>query len=306
MASPDPAQQYPDRVDHDGDEWYVRARADVPHRGTVRVDGVDVRFRFWGSGSPQHAPLVFVHGGAAHSGWWDHIGPLLAGGRRVAALDLSGNGDSGLREAYTLRSWAEEITAVASEVAPGARPVLIAHSMAGEAALYVASVFASRIAGLILVDPLPHDVTSAETHARTAGKFGMQKVHPTREAAVSRFRVMPEQRTLDYVFSHIAEHSVREVEGGWKWKHDPKIYAVTSGGAWDPAATSCPIAVIHPEYGLSDQSGGQVFGSRAVHIAQSIVIAGAAHHIMLDEPLALVACLRTLLSGPPWSDLKGG
>ena len=45
---------------------------------------------------------MLVHGGAAHSRWWDHIGPLLADGRLVVAIDLSGHGDSARRESYSL------------------------------------------------------------------------------------------------------------------------------------------------------------------------------------------------------------
>jgi pimeloyl-ACP methyl ester carboxylesterase len=216
---------------------------------------------------------------------------------------MSGHGDSGRRAEYTLHTWAQEIIAVSEASAPGSSPLIIAHSMGGASALYAAAVFPSRVAGLILVDPLPHDVTSAETHARTTGKFGLQKVHPTQSAAVQRFKVLPEQRTLDYVFAHIAEHSVRPVEGGWTWKHDPLIYLVEPGSSWDPLDAVCPIALVHPELGLSDKTGAAVFGS-AVAARQSVVIPGAAHHVIMDEPLALVTCLRTLLSSPPWSDDK--
>ena len=59
--------------------------------------------------------IVLVHGGAAHSRWWDHIGPLLAADRRVVAIDLSGHGDSGRRESYSFDAWAGEMLAVAAD-----------------------------------------------------------------------------------------------------------------------------------------------------------------------------------------------
>ena len=304
MSSANQVENAADPEDRGAAEWYLQARSDAPRFSTVVVNQADIRYRFWGEAAPDRPNLVLVHGGAAQSAWWDHIGPLLANDRRVAALDLSGHGDSQRRAGYDLRTWAEEIMAVSDATAPGSRPTLVAHSMGGAPALCAASAFASRISGLILIDPLPHDVTSAETHARTSAKFGRQKVHPTRSAAVQRFRIVPEQRTLDYVFAHIADNSVQEVDGGWMWKHDPLIYRVERGGGWDPSDAVCPIAVIHPEHGLSDKTGTAVFGDK-VNASQSVVIPGAAHHVMMDEPLALVTCLRTLLSGPAWSGPHG-
>lgn len=199
---------------HASPDWFATVVANRPNLGEVTVAGTHIGYRYWGESTPTHHDLVLVHGGAAHGAWWDHIGPLLAGERRVTALDLSGHGDSGRRSAYDLQTWAEEIMTVSEATSPGRRPVLVAHSMGGASALHAASVFGSCVAGLVMIDPLPHDVTSAETHARVIGKFGRQKVHPTREQAVQRFRVVPEQGTLQPVFAHIAEHSVREVEGG--------------------------------------------------------------------------------------------
>ena len=42
--------------------------------------------------------LLLVHGNAAHAYWWSFIAPLLARDYNVAAMDLSGMGDSGWRE----------------------------------------------------------------------------------------------------------------------------------------------------------------------------------------------------------------
>lgn len=282
-------------------DWLARAVADEPTLGEVTVAGARIAYRHWGRSTPSRPDLVLVHGAAAQGAWWDHIGPMLAGERRVTALDLSGHGDSDHRPAYDMQTWAEEIMAVSEATSPPGRPVLVAaHSMGGASALHAASVFSARLAGLVLIDPLPHDVTSAETHARTQGKFGRQKVHPTNADAVRRFRVVPEQPTLDAVLAHIADRSVREVRGGWMWKHDPGIYLVEPGGPADRADVECPVALVHPEHGLSDQTSAMVFGA-PLSARQSVVIPAAEHHVMMDEPLALVACLRTLLSDPAWS-----
>ena len=44
--------------------------------------------------------LLFIHGMNAHSHWWDFIAPQFAGEYRVAAMDLTGMGDSDFRYEY--------------------------------------------------------------------------------------------------------------------------------------------------------------------------------------------------------------
>ena len=86
-----------------------------PTEHIVGSGGADIHYLAWG---PEGAPgLVFVHGGAAHAHWWSFLVPLLADDHRVAALDLSGHGDSGRRDEYTLDAWCDEVLAVANDAA---------------------------------------------------------------------------------------------------------------------------------------------------------------------------------------------
>ena len=92
MRTPGADQQVPD--------WFARAIAQAPEHRDVVVAGARVAYRAWG---PAGAPgVVLVHGGAAHSGWWDHVAPLLTG-HRVVALDLTGHGDSDRRAVESTR-----------------------------------------------------------------------------------------------------------------------------------------------------------------------------------------------------------
>ena len=86
--------------------WFTAALGTAAEEGATEVAGASIVYRAWGQ--PGQGGMVLVHGGAAHARWWDHIAPLLlAGGHRVAALDLSGHGDSGRRDSYSLDAWAE-------------------------------------------------------------------------------------------------------------------------------------------------------------------------------------------------------
>jgi pimeloyl-ACP methyl ester carboxylesterase len=85
--------------------------------------------RAWGART--HPPLVLVHGGGAHSGWWDHIGPFFASTHRVIAPDLSGHGDSGTRSKYQYHVWAEEVVAAANAAGAQGHSTILGHSMGG-------------------------------------------------------------------------------------------------------------------------------------------------------------------------------
>ena len=112
---------------NDAPAWYRKAM-DVPYEDhMVNVEGVDIHYLTWGeAGRPG---LVFVHGGAAHAHWWTHVASQFAQIYRVAALDLSGHGDSGRRESYSLNQWCDEVAAVAADAKMEGPPIVIGHSM---------------------------------------------------------------------------------------------------------------------------------------------------------------------------------
>ena len=58
--------------------WFSAALDAAVQEGTTVVDGASIAYRAWGD--PDGRSIVLVHGGAAHSRWWDHIAPLLTNG----------------------------------------------------------------------------------------------------------------------------------------------------------------------------------------------------------------------------------
>src|SRR5947209_7582249 len=118
-------------------KWFEIALATAVECGEVIVAGVPISYRGWGERGSNG--LLLVHGGAAHARWWDHIAPLLASGRRVVAIDLSGHGDSGRRPAYSLDVWTDELMAVVEDAGIAGPPIVIGHSMGGFVTLRAAS-----------------------------------------------------------------------------------------------------------------------------------------------------------------------
>jgi pimeloyl-ACP methyl ester carboxylesterase len=276
--------------------WFERALAHRPEQRAVTVDGIDISYLAWGRvGAPG---LVFVHGGAAHAHWWSFLVPLLAGSYRVAAMDLSGHGDSGRRDEYLLGSWAAEIMAVADDLGATGTPVVVGHSMGGFVAIGTAATYGTELAGIVILDS-PVSAPDPETEAARQGRiFGPLKVYPDPEAALARFRTVPEQEHyLDYAMDHVGRHSIREVEGGWSWKYDPDIFVPPRSEPRELLErVRCRVALFRAEHGLVTPEIGQYMYERLGRVAPVVEIPEAGHHLMLDQPLLLLTALRTLLA----------
>ncbi len=276
--------------------WFERALSDTPETRRVRCNGCDINYLAWGrAGAPG---LVFIHGGAAHAHWWSFLVPLLADQYRVVAMDLSGHGDSGRREAYELSDWADEVLAVADDDLMAAQPVVVGHSMGGFVSIGTAARHGERLRGIVILDS-PVTAPDPEMEAARQGKiFGPLRVYPDVETALTRFRTVPEQdHYLPYVMDHVGRHSLRAVEGGVSWKYDPNIFV--PGRAESRSLlpqVSCRVALFRSEHGLVTPEIGAYMYDLLGRIAPVVEIPEAGHHLMLDQPLLLLTALRTLLA----------
>jgi pimeloyl-ACP methyl ester carboxylesterase len=274
--------------------WFTAALAAPVQTGTVRVDGTDIAYRAFGDNLT--SGLVLVHGGAAHARWWDHIAPLLAADRRVVAVDLSGHGDSGRRDRYSLDGWAREVVAVAEAAGIVGPPVIAGHSMGGFVALRAAGMYGTQLEGIVVIDSPVREFTPEDQAARQGRAFGPLRVYPTRAAAIARFRPMPDQPTLPYVREHVAATSVRAVDGGWSWKFDPAVFGRAQGTPTLLRQLDCRVALFHAENGIVPPQTTELMYDSLGQLAPVIEIPAAGHHVMLDQPIALVTGIRTLLA----------
>jgi pimeloyl-ACP methyl ester carboxylesterase len=273
--------------------WFTAAVAVQPEQHTATVDGIPIAYRAWGE--PAARGIVLVHGGAAHSRWWDHIAPLLTNGWRVIAPDLSGHGDSGRRPRYSLDIWSRELLGVVTD-AGITSPVVIGHSMGGFVTLRMATLFGSRIAGAVAIDSPVRDIAPEDAAARQRRAFGPLRVYPTRAEAMARFRPIPDQPVLRYIAEYVAAASIRPVEGGWTWKFDPRIFVRDEFTPTLLTRLGCRVALFRAEHGIVSEQLGEVMYDRLGRVAPLVEIPVAGHHIMLDQPIALVSALRTLLA----------
>ena len=134
--------------------WFSRA-LDAPFADrTVEVGGVAIHYLYWaGDDAAQEKPgLVFVHGNGAHAHWWTFLAPFFLTEYRVAAIDLSGAGDSGYRDHYSPERFAEEVISVAADAGFADDTIVVGHSFGGFITLKTGLLYRERLEGIVLVD----------------------------------------------------------------------------------------------------------------------------------------------------------
>jgi pimeloyl-ACP methyl ester carboxylesterase len=277
--------------------WFREATQAKHETGSVTVDGCPIHYLQWGE--PGKPALVLVHGGAAHAHWWSFIAPQLAREHQVLALDLSGHGDSGRREAYPRETWAKEVMAVAEQAGVTRPPILVGHSMGGFVCMSAASLYGDRLAGAVILDsPVRRPDPEAEEGARGRA-FRNPKTYATEEEALRHYRLVPEQPCENrFIVDYIARYSLRRTEAGWSWKFDPEIFRRVAPRAIHEILPTvrCRVALFRAEYGLVTPDIGEYMYELLDRNAPVVEIPQAHHHLMLDQPLALIAALRAILA----------
>ena len=296
-------------------QWFSDAIGVPYEEHWIEVDGCSIHYQYWGNRdvrlSGMDKPgILFVHGNGAHSHWWDFVVPSFMDDYRVAAVDLSGMGDSDHRDQYSAQLFAEEVMCVAADAGFNNNTVLIGHSFGGSIARLAASIHGSMVQGLVLVDS-----ALGPARGRVRAPPGMtqrasgQRERPARSyatlaAASKRFKLRPHQPCANrYIIEYIAEHSVRNGSGGWQWKLDQMVFAKMihnhQAAGRSPLSMiselECPVSLI---YGRNSRffppemvaALGEIFAAENL-----IAIEDAHHHLFLDQPLQFISKLQHLL-----------
>jgi pimeloyl-ACP methyl ester carboxylesterase len=283
-------------------DWFKAALAIEPERRFVAVDGANIEVLTWGQrGKPG---LVFLHGNGAHADWWSFIAPYFAADWRVVALTWSGMGSSDWRSTYKAASYAREALAVidaAGLAESPVPPVVVAHSFGGFIGLRLAAHHGDRLRGVAIVDAAinPPGVVGDGPPTR----HRPNRVYPTFEAALARFRLVPIQSCENlFAVDYIARRSIKKVDDGYTWKFDPFLWRdfdLTDLSALlrEP---KCPLALVWgANSSLVTPEVAAYMAATAPPGSPLLEIPGADHHVMLDQPLAFVAGLRGLLARWP-------
>ena len=263
----------------------------------MEVDECDVSYRHYEAiGKPG---MLLIHGMNAHSRWWDFIAPQLLDRYQVAAMDLTGMGDSDYRYEYSSNTYADEILAVLDDAKFGTDSIVVAHSFGGYMAVRAANKAPDRFKALVMVDsgirhpddPVPEQIWMSGARS---------KIYPDKETALNRFRVQPPQPCdNEFLLQYIARNSLMPVDGGWTWKFDPTLFDYLEMGADQNIKflnLPCRAALM---LGENSEDEGALYGDYMLkatsNLLPTITIPGTYHHLMFDQPLAVAMSMKILL-----------
>jgi len=287
--------------------WFDAALQAEPARAWHEVQGARIETLSWGArGRPG---LLLLHGKMAHAQWWSFIAPWFSATHRVVALSFGGMGGSDWRSSYSVPTMADEAMAAATHEglfdAP-TPPVVVGHSFGGFVALLCAQLHGARLGGVFTLDmPL---MSREQRAARTRPGLRSFAPRPTRlypnlADALARFRFAPEQPCDNlYIADHIARTSLKEVRAddatpAWTWRFDPQVAPLGPGNpAQALREAACPVAIgWGSDSALVTPPVAAYSCGLAGPQAPRVEIPAARHHVMVDQPLALVSALRALL-----------
>lgn len=297
-------------------EW-LRDAMNVPREtGFIDVDNSAIRYFRWGD--PAKPGIVLLHGFLAHSRCWSFIAPFLADDYHVVAYDMSGMGDSDKRAAYPIETRVNELLTVTEKTGlfdNGAKPTIIAHSYGGQVAVSTVHEHADKFAGMIICDLMIMRPSVLEAHAEKFKPPGNQnsdkpnRVYPDFASAKARFVLAPPQKVEQAeLFDFMAFHSLKQVEGGWSWKFDPSVFRREPGFEKKWAKTGERVvsapgrkAIIYGKESYlfnadSEAYVRELMTTLDVPTFPIIDIPHARHHLMLDQPIALLTALKTVLA----------
>jgi pimeloyl-ACP methyl ester carboxylesterase len=167
-----------------------------------------------------------------------------------------------------------------------------------------------RFLGAVVIDspigsPDPDEGYTVLRKTDEAGEVRANKIYPTMEEPIARFRFLPNQPCDQlYLVDHIAREGLTRAPmagggAGWAWKFDP-----AHGRNFEIhyerdlfLAPRCPLAFFYGEQSAFTQGDG--FGhlkERTRGRAPFITMPAVHHHLMMEEPLAFITGLRTLLN----------
>ena len=301
-----------DGLDADRPDWFERAMRIPRFEWDVDVEGSPVRAFRWGDSD--RPGVVLAHGFMAHARCLAFIAALLSDRFHVVAYDLSGMGDSPMHPRFDPGLRGRELVAVtrgAGLFENRARPFIVAHSQGAHSGMSAIEEGRESFAGLVVCDMTMMRPSAAE------GYFGAHrgrswppkdarphKVHSDLAAILARYKLAPPQPCAnDFLLEYVARHSVRQVEGGWVWKFDPRIRVTDSHDAewWAAQAQrfadlSIRKAIVHGENSFVFRPDSAAYLREVTGDSVPIVeVPDAHHHLMLDQPIAFAATLRDLL-----------
>jgi pimeloyl-ACP methyl ester carboxylesterase len=265
--------------------------------GRVNAGGLNFHYVEWGvAGAP---PLLCLHGitQTAHS--WDEVAEALSADHRVICLDQRGHGDSDWAPngEYNRQVMAADVDALTDALGLS-QFVLCGMSMGGINSISFTARHPQKVRALVIVDVSPEIKTEGVQNIRSFIQASDEL--DSFEAFVERAHQFNPRRSLDNIRSRLSHNLKQLPNGNWTWKYDKALRSgersFNASGLldlWDDVAKiRCPTLILKgAESDILSSEGAEKLRA-AIPESRLVVIPGAGHSVMGDNPQAFVEAVR--------------
>jgi len=259
------------------------------HANGLRLHCLD----YGGEGKP---PIIFLHGGSAHSHWWDFVAPAFTDRYHALALDQRGHGDSEWPPewAYGTRHYVSDLETIVSTWTLG-RPILVGHSMGAHNTLVFATRNADKVRAIAAIDTPPDYSERAVEFLRHFSKRPPRRFESLAEA-IKSFRLLPRETIAKQeILDHVARFTFKRDEyDQWIHKIDRRtmVREPLDLADEDLARIACPALIVKVNNSpLLDIAIARRMAESIPHGTLAEIDHGN-HHIMLDNPDAVIKTLH--------------
>ena len=290
----------------DAPNWFQSSISEDPRQEIFSHQLGNIKYQAWDRKDAENI-IMLIHGTGAHKKWWDPIAPLLNNNFTIFAPDLPGMGESDHRDEYNFEGFSEALIGILHQekaITSNQKIFLVGHSLGGHVAGFMASEMPEIFNGLIMIDsPIRPPTYDYDKHQST-GPLRKIKYYPDKVSIIKRFRLMPPQDCENgWYLRYIAEHSVFNVEEGWRWRFDDKLFATLRRLHNYEFNFKCPALFVAGGKSLLLESKIMKYIREAFKDSMTVeVIEDAAHHVPLDSPLELVSLINSYLQ--QWGEKK--
>jgi len=246
--------------------------------------------------------IVLLHGNSANAWWWQPLAEAMhAADFRLLALDQRGHGDSEWVRppAYRPLEYAHDLARFIAECAPP-RPFVVGHSMGGISALTFAAEYPGAARAIVAIDAA---ITSSARRNHYLRRLkGLPVIaYPDLETALARFRLMPKEGEIaPATLRAIAEKSLGQTtEGRWTMKFDRDSFLGSDGidvlGAIGRIRDR--LLLIRAEHSRIMTAEAASCAIASNPMAALVTIAGAHHHVILEQPAAVARTIEEFIAG---------
>jgi pimeloyl-ACP methyl ester carboxylesterase len=167
--------------------------------------------------------------------------------------------------------------------------------MGGLVALTAAGMYGDEFAAVIGID-VPEEAVRQRRIPRPEDRPERPALGSKGEI-LARFRTQPpDPARKPYIVEYVGNHSVRRQPHGWVWKFDHGVYFHGHFERHHLAEARCEVSLIVAERSLlTDDEVRQLCGVLESARGATVTVTrvpDCGHHIMLDQPLALVHAIR--------------